>query len=32
MMKIMEVFVGVNGLMGKHFDTGLENLKAAAEQ
>jgi hypothetical protein len=25
-------FVGVNGLMGKHFDTGLENLKAAAEQ
>jgi len=31
-MKIMEVFVGVNGLMGKHFDTGLANLKAAAEQ
>ena len=32
MMKIMEVFVGVNGLMGKHFDNGLKNLKAAAEQ
>jgi uncharacterized protein YndB with AHSA1/START domain len=32
LMKIMEVFVGVNGLMGKHFDTGLKNLKAAAEQ
>lgn len=31
-MKIMEVFVGVNGLMGKHFDTGLKNLKAAAEK
>jgi uncharacterized protein YndB with AHSA1/START domain len=32
MMKIMEVFVGINGLMGKHFDIGLKNLKAAAEQ
>jgi len=31
-MKIMEVFVGVDGLMGKHFDAGLKNLKAAAEQ
>jgi uncharacterized protein YndB with AHSA1/START domain len=32
MMKIIEVFVGVDGLMGKHFDRGLKNLKAAAEQ
>jgi hypothetical protein len=32
MMKIMEVFVGINGFMGKHFDNGLKNLKAAAEQ
>jgi uncharacterized protein YndB with AHSA1/START domain len=32
MMKVMEVFVGINGLMGKHFDNGLKNLKAAAEQ
>ena len=32
MMKVMEVFVGVNGLMGKHFEAGLENLKKAAER
>jgi hypothetical protein len=32
MMKVMEVFVGVDGLMGKHFDAGLKNLKAAAEE
>lgn len=31
MMKVIEVFVGVNGLMGKHFETGLANLKSAAE-
>jgi uncharacterized protein YndB with AHSA1/START domain len=31
-MKVMEVFVGVNGLMGKHFQTGLGNLKKTAEQ
>ena len=30
MMKIMEVFVGVDRLMG--IDTGLKNLKTAAEQ
>jgi hypothetical protein len=32
MMKVMEVFVGVNGLMGEHFEAGLENLKKAAER
>jgi uncharacterized protein YndB with AHSA1/START domain len=32
MMKIMEVFVGVNGLMGKHFEAGLRNLKQVAER
>lgn len=32
MMKVMEVFVGVNGLMGSHLDTGLDNLKKVAEQ
>jgi hypothetical protein len=31
-MKVMEVFVGVDGLMGKHFEAGLKNLKAAAEE
>jgi hypothetical protein len=31
-MKVMEVFVGVNGLMGKHFEAGLVNLKKIAEQ
>jgi uncharacterized protein YndB with AHSA1/START domain len=31
MMKVMEVFVGVNGLMGKHFEAGLGNLKRVAE-
>jgi uncharacterized protein YndB with AHSA1/START domain len=30
-MKLMEVFIGVDGLMGRHFETGLRNLKAAAE-
>ncbi|HYK34884.1 SRPBCC family protein [Alloacidobacterium sp.] len=32
MMKVLEVFVGVNGLMGKHFETGLGNLKKFAQQ
>ena len=32
MMKVMEVFVGVNGLMGRHFEAGLENLKKVAER
>jgi uncharacterized protein YndB with AHSA1/START domain len=32
MMKVLEVFVGVNGLMGKHFEAGLRNLKKIAEQ
>jgi uncharacterized protein YndB with AHSA1/START domain len=31
-MKVMEVFVGVNGLMGKHFEASLENLKKTAER
>ena len=31
-MKVMELFVGVNGLMGKHFEAGLGNLKRIAEQ
>ena len=32
MMKVLEVFVGVNGLMGKHFEAGLGNLKKIGEQ
>jgi uncharacterized protein YndB with AHSA1/START domain len=32
MMKVMEVFVGVNGLMGRHFEAALENLKKVAER
>lgn len=32
LMRVMEVFVGVNGLMGKHFEAGLENLKKVAER
>ena len=32
MMKVMEVFVGVNGLMGSHLNAGLNNLKNVAEQ
>jgi uncharacterized protein YndB with AHSA1/START domain len=32
LMKVMEVFVGVNGLMGKHFEAGLANLKKIGEQ
>jgi uncharacterized protein YndB with AHSA1/START domain len=30
-MKVMGVFVNMDRMMGKHFETGLENLKAAAE-
>lgn len=32
MMKVMEVFVGVNGLIGRHFEAGLGNLKKISEQ
>jgi uncharacterized protein YndB with AHSA1/START domain len=31
-MKLMEVFVGIDGLMGKHLQAGLENLKRVAEE
>jgi len=31
-MKVMEVFVGVNGLMGKHLEAGLAELKQLAQQ
>jgi uncharacterized protein YndB with AHSA1/START domain len=31
-MKVIEVFVGVDGLMGKHFEAGLGNLKKMAER
>ena len=31
-MKVMELFVGIDGLMGKHFQAGLANLKKAAEK
>ena len=31
-MKVMEVFVGVNGLIGRHFEAGLQNLKKVAER
>jgi hypothetical protein len=30
-MRIMDVFVNMDRTMGKHFETGLANLKAAAE-
>lgn len=32
LMKLMGVFVNMDRLMGKHFETGLKNLKAVAEQ
>jgi len=32
MMKVMEVFVGVDGLFGKHFEAGLMHLKQIAER
>jgi hypothetical protein len=31
-MRIMGVFVNMDRTMGKHFETGLANLKAVAEQ
>lgn len=31
-MKLMSVFVNMDRMMGKHFETGLSNLKAAAEK
>jgi hypothetical protein len=30
-MRIMGVFVNMDRTMGKHFETGLANLKAVAE-
>jgi uncharacterized protein YndB with AHSA1/START domain len=30
-MKAMEVFLGIDGVIGKHLDEGLRNLKDAAE-
>ena len=32
MMKFMSVFVNMDRMAGKHFESGLENLKAAAEK
>ena len=32
MMKLMSVFMNMDHTMGQHFETGLANLKAAAEQ
>jgi hypothetical protein len=32
MTKVMSVFVNVDRLMGKHFETGLSDLKAIAEK
>ncbi|MFZ1009898.1 MAG: SRPBCC family protein [Candidatus Sulfotelmatobacter sp.] len=32
MLKVMSVFVNMDRMMGKHFETGLENLKRAAEE
>lgn len=31
-MRLMEVFVGVSGLIGRHLDSGLRNLKQEAEK
>ena len=31
-MKVMSVFVNMDGTMGKHFETGLRNLKAVVER
>jgi hypothetical protein len=30
-MKLMSIFVNMDRVMGKHFETGLSNLKKAAE-
>lgn len=32
MTKVMSIFTNMDRMMGKHFETGLANLKAAAEQ
>jgi uncharacterized protein YndB with AHSA1/START domain len=32
MLKVMSVFMNMDRMMGKHFESGLENLKRAAEQ
>ena len=32
MMKIMSVFINMDRMMGKHFETGLRNLQSVAEQ
>jgi uncharacterized protein YndB with AHSA1/START domain len=32
MMKVMSLFVNMDRMMGKHFETGLANLKAEAEK
>jgi hypothetical protein len=31
-LKLMSVFVSMDRIMGDHFETGLENLKTAAER
>jgi uncharacterized protein YndB with AHSA1/START domain len=31
MMKVMSIFVNMDRMMGKHFETGLNNLKTVAE-
>jgi uncharacterized protein YndB with AHSA1/START domain len=31
-LKLMSVFVSPDGMMGKHLETGLQNLKSAAER
>jgi hypothetical protein len=30
-MKVMSIFMNMDRFVGKHFETGLANLKAAAE-
>jgi hypothetical protein len=32
MMRVMSVFVNMDHFMGKHFEEGLANLRAAAER
>jgi uncharacterized protein YndB with AHSA1/START domain len=32
LMKLMSIFVNLDRMMGKHFETGLDNLKTASEQ
>ena len=31
-LKVMTIFVSIDRIMGKHFETGLENLKTVAER